>query len=204
MVRTDQTHTATVLVVGEEHLGMGITREREYTDVDGLVTACRDITLITSHGDCNALFFYDPEKGVIGLAYSGWRGTLKEIGSEMVRVMVTELGCREADILAGIGPALCQDCFEIDQDVAQLFYEKNPAWTGYSYRKEKDGCTKHYLDLKSVLRHTLLDAGVKGENIFDMELCNRCHPELFYSYRRQKGKNGNMVSAMRLKPLMNR
>lgn len=200
MVRTDQTHTATVLVVGPEHLGMGITRERAYTDVDGLVTACRDITLVTSHADCNALFFYDPKQKVIGLAHSGWRGTLKEISREMVKKMVGELGAREEDILVGIGPALCQDCFEVDEDVAELFYTKNENWKMHSYQRQVEGVNKHYLNLKAILRDTLESEGVPSENIFDMELCSRCHPELFYSYRRQKGLNGNMVSAMRMKP----
>lgn len=211
MVRTDQTHSANVLTVTEEHLGMGIMRERAYTDIDGLITNRRGVTLITSHGDCNALFFYDPKNKAIGLAHSGWRGTLNQIGAEMIRRMHTEYGTHAENVIVGIGPALCQDCFEVDEVVAQMFYEKHPksrltAWhkTVKSdlqgpYRNQQT-IEKHYIDLKGVVRETLLGAGVQPQNIYDMELCTKCRPDLFYSYRGQKGRNGNMVAAMRLKP----
>ncbi len=208
MVRTDQTHTANVLKVTEEHLGMGITRPREYKNIDGLVTNLRGISLITSHGDCNALFFYDPVQHAIGLAHSGWKGTLQEIGAEVIRMMGEEYGSQPEDIVVGIGPALCQTCFEVDEDVAQMFYEKNPAWRDMAFRRDVGVCSetgetkrKHYIDLKAVVQETLRRRGVQPENIHDMELCTKCGPgaELFYSYRRQKGKNGNMVSAMMLR-----
>lgn len=206
MVRTDQTHTANVLAVTEEHLGMGILREREYTDIDGLVTNLKGVTLITSHGDCNALFFYDPVNQVIGQAHSGWKGTLKEIGGEVIRVMKKEYGCVPEHILVGIGPALCQGCFEVDEDVAQLFYEKNAGWRKLAQTRDIGVCSetgetrrKHYINLKGVVKETLLGAGILPENIFDMGLCSKCRPDLFYSYRGQKGRNGNMVAAMKLK-----
>ena len=207
MVRTDQTHTSNVLTVTEQHLSMGILRPREYTNIDGLITDKKGIALITSHGDCNALFFYDPKKQVIGLAHSGWKGTLQEIGAQVIRQMETEFGTNPADIIAGIGPALCQTCFEVDEDVAQKFYEKNRSWRNLAFQRDIGICSetgkerrKHYIDLKAVVKETLVRAGVKDENIQDMGLCSKCRPDLFYSYRGQKGKNGNMVSVMMLKP----
>ena len=206
MVRTDQTHTANVLAVKNEHLGMGITREREYKDIDGLVTNLRGVALITSHGDCNALFFYDPKNQVIGQAHSGWKGTLKEIGAEVLRVMKDDFGTDPADVIVGIGPALCQTCFEVDEDVAQMFYEKHEAWRAMAFQREIGICSetgeerrKHYIDLKQVMKETLVRNGVKEEHIHDMGLCSKCRADLFYSYRRQKGQNGNMVSLMMLK-----
>ena len=206
MVRTDQTHTANVLTVTEEHLTMGIFKEREYTNIDGLITNKRGIALITSHGDCNALFFYDPVQRAIGAAHSGWKGTLQEIGREVVLRMAAEFGTNPADLIAGIGPALCQTCFEVDEDVAEKFYVKNSGWRNLSFRREIGICSetgevrrKHYIDLKAVVRDTLQDCGVKAEHIHDMGLCSKCRPDLFYSYRGQKGKGGNMVSVMMLK-----
>ena len=207
MVRTDQTHTANVLTVTEEHLSMGILREREYTNIDGLITSKRGIALITSHADCNALFFYDPKQQAIGLAHSGWKGTLQEIGTQIIRQMSTEFDTQPEDVIVGIGPALCQTCFEVDEDVAQKFYRKNPAWQTMAFQREIGICSetgeerwKHYIDLKSVVRETLMRSGVKPENIHDMGLCSKCRPDLFYSYRGQKGKNGNMVSLVMLRP----
>jgi len=197
MVRTDQTHSANVLTVTEEHLGMGILRPREYTEIDGLITNRRGIALITSHGDCNALFFYDPVCKAIGLAHSGWKGTLAEIGAEVIGKMGAEFGTKAEDLLVGIGPALCQDCFEVDEDVALLFYEKHESWRKFSFRRGM----KHHIDLKAVVRETLLRKGVKEEHIYDMNLCTKCGQgeDWFFSYRRQKGKNGNMAAVMQLR-----
>lgn len=196
MVRSNQTHTASILEVDERHLGMGIIRDRSYEDIDGLVTDRPGITLITTHGDCNPLYFYDPARHVIGLAHSGWRGTLGEIAREMIERMEQRYGCRPSDILAGIGPGLCQDCFEVDEDVAELFYEKHSSWRQFG--RATGG--KHYLDLKAVIRWTLTGSGVLPDHIFDTKLCTRCNPDLFFSYRGQKGQNGNMAAAMMLRP----
>lgn len=205
MVRSNQTHTANILEVDERHLGMGIIRDRSYEDIDGLVTDRPGITLITTHGDCNPLYFYDPARRVIGLAHSGWRGTLGEIAGEMIERMERRYGCRPSDILAGIGPGLCQDCFEVDEDVADMFYEKHSSWRQFEKSRSNDGegigaGRKHYLDLKAVIRWTLTSSGVLPDHIFDMKLCTRCNPDLFFSYRGQKGQNGNMAAAMMLRP----
>jgi len=202
MVRTDQTHSANIRTVTEADLGKGILRDRDYTDIDGLITNRRGITLITSHGDCNALYFYDPVGKAIGLAHSGWRGTLAEIGAEMVRHMSAEFGTQPENLIVGIGPALCQDCFEVEADVAELFYAKDAGWRKYAYRRKQGEAEKHYINLKAIVRETVQRAGVQAENMHDMSLCTRCGlgEDLFFSYRRQKGRNGNMAAVLMLRP----
>lgn len=80
MVMSKQTHTTNVRVVTEEDRGKGVVKERDYTDVDGLVTDVRGICLVTSYADCVPLYFVDPVRNAIGLSHSGWRGTVGKIG----------------------------------------------------------------------------------------------------------------------------
>ena len=87
MVWTQQTHTTNIRNVTEADAGRGTVRPRGYTDIDGLVTDCRDIALVTTHADCNPLYFYDPVRHVFGLAHSGWKGTLQGIGRVMIEKM---------------------------------------------------------------------------------------------------------------------
>mgnify|MGYP001417894528 CR=1 FL=1 len=195
MVWSQQTHTTNIRVVTEEDRGKGITRERDYKDVDGLITDRRGIAIVTLHSDCNALYFYDPVKHVIGLAHSGWRGTLGRIGSVMVSGMSSEFGCDPADILAGIGPSLCQDCFEVDKDVADAFFRENAEWREYSYQRG----TKYYLDLWAINRDIFTDSGIKEQNISCMELCTRCNTDVFFSHRGQHGQRGTMAAVMMMK-----
>ena len=195
IVRTNQTHTANILKVSDEDRGKGVTRERGYTDIDGLVTDTRGLVIVTTHADCNAVFFYDPVKHVIGLAHSGWRGTLQRISLSMVDLMRSEYGTDPGDIIVGIGPSLCQDCFEVDLDVSDAFLASSPDYSQFiRYRK-----VKAYIDLKGIIRKDLTDHGVSPENIHDMGLCTKCNTDDFFSHRGHHGKRGVMAAAMMLK-----
>ena len=75
-----QTHTANVRRIRREDRGKGVVRERDYRDVDGLVTDEPGITLVTFYADCVPLYFLDPVRRAIGLSHSGWRGTAARMG----------------------------------------------------------------------------------------------------------------------------
>ena len=60
MVLSYQTHTTNVRKVTEEDAGKGIVKERDYQDVDGLITDIPGITLVTFYADCVPLYFVDP------------------------------------------------------------------------------------------------------------------------------------------------
>ncbi len=195
LVVSDQSHTTNIRVACEEDAGKGAVRKKDYEDVDGLVTDVRGLAIVTGHADCNAIFFYDPAKKVIGLAHSGWRGTLAGIGKAMVERMKSSYGCRAEDIICGLGPALCQDCFEVDEDVAELFFEKDEAYRKFSYGKEQ----KYYIDLKKIIRYDLRREGILEEHFSDMGLCTKCNKEMFFSHRGHHGKRGIMAAAMMLR-----
>ena len=194
MVTSAQTHTTNIRVVTAEDGGTGIIPNPSFQDVDGLVTNERNLAIITGHADCNPVYFFDPVKQVIGLAHSGWKGTLGGISEKMVALMAEKYGSRPSDILAGIGPALCQDCFEVDQDVADCFYARNQAYREFAYEKG----IKTYIDLKQIIRYDLLAAGLLDEHIFDMGLCTKENTDLFFSHRGQQGKRGIMAAVMML------
>ena len=48
----------------------------------------------------------------IGLAHSGWRGTVNRMGQAVLSAMEKEYGTDPADVTACIGPSICQDCYE--------------------------------------------------------------------------------------------
>ena len=91
-VFTDQTHTTNVRRVTAEDAGKGIVKERDYTDIDGLITNEPGLVLSTFYADCVPLYFVDTAKKAIGLAHAGWRGTVAEMGARMVEAMQTEFG----------------------------------------------------------------------------------------------------------------
>ena len=121
IVTSDQTHTANVRIITEEDRGNGITKPRPYTDVDGMITNVRGLVLATFYADCVPLYFVDPVHHAIGLSHSGWRGTVAKIGAVTIRKMQETYGTDPADVYAAIGPSICQECYEVSEDVILEF-----------------------------------------------------------------------------------
>ena len=195
LITAAQTHTNNIKIVTRKDAGMGVTKPRDFQDIDGLVTNVTGIGLVTAHADCTPVQFFDPVKKVVAVAHSGWSGTLKNISGRMIQTMVKTYDCNPQDILAAIGPALCQDCFEVDEDVAQKFLAANSSYETFMYRKGM----KSYFDLRKIIELQLLDEGVVSSHIVCNPICTKCHEELFYSHRRMGVNRGVMASAILLK-----
>lgn len=126
MVCSDQTHTDHIRLVTAKDRGKGVIRPKDYRDVDGLITQERGIVLCTFFADCVPLFFVDPVRKAIGLSHSGWRGTMQKIGKKTVEEMGKAFGTKPEDIHAAIGPSICQDCYEVSEDVIGEFRKAFP------------------------------------------------------------------------------
>ena len=193
MVLSWQTHTTNVRAVTEEDAGKGIWRERDYQDVDGLVTNVPGITLVTFFADCVPLYVIDPVHRAIGLSHSGWRGTVERMGEKTLKVMEKEYGTRAEDVVVGIGPSICQDCFEVGPEVADAFAgafqkEKLPCL----YYKKENG--KYQLDLWKANEMIFQEAGVAREKIHVTDICTHCNPELLFSHRAVGTRRGNLAA----------
>lgn len=198
MVMSRQTHTTNVRVITEEDRGKGIVRERDYTDVDGLVTDVPGLCLVTSYADCVPLYFVDPVRKVIGLSHSGWRGTVGKIGEKTVRIMREQFGSDPADILACVGPSVCMDCYEVSEDVIdrvrEAFEEK--VWHKLFYKKA-DG--KYQLDLWKANEEIFREAGILPEHMAVTNVCTHCNSKILYSHRTAGDKRGNLCAFLALK-----
>ena len=198
MVLSKQTHTTNVRIVTEEDRGKGILKERDYTDVDGLITDVPGLVLATFYADCVPLYFVDPIRKAVGLSHSGWRGTVHKIGKITVQAMADQYGSRPEDIVAIIGPSICQDCYEVSEDVILEFqkYYREDCQSELYYRKENG---KYQLNLWRANEIVMEEAGILPENIHTTQWCTCCNPELLYSHRASKGKRGNLAAFLGLK-----
>lgn len=198
IVTSDQTHTANVRVITAEDRGNGITKPRPYTDVDGMITNVPGLVLATFYADCVPLYFADPVHKAVGLSHSGWRGTAAGIGAVTVKELQKHYGTRPEDIYAAIGPSICQDCYEVSEDVILEFQKtfSRELWKDIFYRKENG---KYQLNLWEANRQILLGAGILPEHISMPNLCTCCNPEFLYSHRASQGKRGNLGAFLGIK-----
>ncbi|MBD5519259.1 MAG: peptidoglycan editing factor PgeF [Lachnospiraceae bacterium] len=192
IVCSDQTHTTNLRVVGREDCGKGVTRQKDYRDVDGLLTDEPGVYLATFYADCVPLYFVDERRKAIALAHSGWRGTVARMGQCVVEKMREVYGTDPADLTAVIGPSICQDCYEVSEDVAAAFAEAFSKQGQESEILFDKGGGKYQLDLWRANEIVLTEAGIPRENIQVTDLCT-CHNDCYlYSHRASQGKRGNL------------
>lgn len=197
IVASHQTHTTNVRVVTEADVPTGTLFGRTFMDVDGLVTNVRNAVLVTSFADCIPLYLVDPVKGAIGMSHAGWRGTVGEIGRVTVETMAEAYGTNPAELIACIGPGICQDCYEVGADVYGAF-EKSFADDQIKqiFVKKPDG--KYQLDLWLANKLVLQKTGVKPEHIFLTDICTKCNSGYLFSHRVMGNKRGNQCGFLML------
>ncbi len=191
IVLSRQEHHANIRNVTAADRGKGVTRERDYTDFDGLLTDEPGLVLCTQYADCVPLLFADPVRGVVGASHSGWKGTVQEIGRVTVERMVSDYGCRREDIAAAIGPSIGPCCFEVDEPVYAHFAAMD-VWDERCVRRAPGD--KFYINLWEVNRRILLAAGVREEHLNVSDLCTRCRPDVFWSHRATGGVRGSLAA----------
>lgn len=196
-VCSDQTHTTNVRIVTGEDAGAGVVRERGYTDVDGLITNEPGLVLSTFYADCVPLYFVDVENHAIGLSHSGWRGTVGRMGARTIEAMQEAYGTNPKHLICAIGPSICQDCYEVSEDVAEAFAEE------FSDKKteilKSKGGGKYLLNLWRTNEIVLTEVGVPKEQIATTNLCTCCNPKLLFSHRASHGKRGNLGAFLMIK-----
>ncbi len=197
LVLSDQTHTTNVRRVTEVDRGKGFAREQDYSDVDGMITNVPGLTLATFYADCVPLFFVDPVHRAIGLSHSGWKGTVHRMGAVTLQRMHEEFGTEPGDVIAAIGPSICQDCYEVSEDVASQFRQEfgEDADERMLYQKENE---KYQLNLWRANEKILLTAGIREEHLAVTNLCTCCNPQLLFSHRASGGRRGNLGAFLQL------
>ena len=192
MVLSKQTHTTNVKRVYARERG------QSFPETDGMITDVPGICLVTSYADCVPLYFVDPVKKVIGLSHSGWRGTVGKIGKVTVEKMEEEFGCDPADILGAVGPSICQDCYEVSEDVIKKFrenYDEN-LWPEIFYQKENG---KYQLNLWKANELIFLESGILPEHMAITNVCTHCNSKILYSHRTMGNNRGNLCAFLVLK-----
>ncbi len=195
-VLSDQGHTTNVRRVSRDDAGKGLVRTRDYSDVDGLITDEPHLVLATFYADCVPLYFVDARKRAIGLSHSGWRGTAGRMGQETLDAMRREFGTQPEDVVCAIGPSICQDCYEVSEDVAQEFMREFAGHEPEILIAKGNG--KYQLDLWRANEIVLLEAGIKQEHLSVTDVCTCCNPNVLFSHRASHGKRGNLGAFLSL------
>ncbi|XP_074550712.1 purine nucleoside phosphorylase LACC1 [Halichoeres trimaculatus] len=178
-------HASDVWVLGKE----------EPQTYDAMVTNQTGVVLAAPGADCMPILFSDPKLKVIGVAHSGWKGTLMGVAMATVKSMVTDFGCCVSDILVAVGPSVGACCYSLEREQALHFYNIHPDCV-----PDPESEVPH-VNIRLANRVLLQRGGVLPENIHDdtsmehpnVTPCTSCHPELCFSHRRDGMNFGTQV-----------
>lgn len=187
VVQMDQVHGTNV-----EWLATCPTEPMAKTD--GLATQQEAMALLVQTADCVPVLLFDPTQRSIAALHVGWRGLTGGVIQTGIQKLV-EHRVQAADLLVGIGPAICQACYEIGDEVKQALKSMEGGATTI-LRKEN----KWTVDLQTEVQHQLMNQGVLPQNIEILRLCTKEHTELFASWRRDHLKQ-RFYSYIRLQAL---
>lgn len=175
-----QVHGTDIVITDEPRLATDA-----HQPADGILTRSKQVTLIMRFADCVSVLVADPVKKIVGIYHAGWQGTLKGIGEIFVERMVSDFNSDPGDLVAGIGPSICGDCYEVGEEFYEPFSRKFGI-QAEEILQRKDG--KLHLDLWKANQLQLIKSGV--ENIEIAGICTAHNTGDWFSHRAENGKTG--------------
>ncbi|HAZ7574446.1 peptidoglycan editing factor PgeF [Legionella sp. PATHC032] len=170
----------------QTHSTKCITAEIEKTrDADAAITRLPKLPLVIMTADCLPILLCNRQGTEIAAIHAGWKGLYNGI----IENTLKKLNSNMTDIMAWIGPAICQKCYEVGQEVYQSFTTKHPLT-----RKAFEPVHSKWLaNLPQIAEIVLNLEGVKS--VFQSNLCTFELKNEFYSYRResQTGRIGTFI-----------
>jgi YfiH family protein len=156
---------------------------------DALITNSPNMFLGILTADCIPIFAVDQKRKVIAAIHAGRQGTALHITAKVLEKMGKEFGSLSKDLLIIMGPSIGPCCYEIDEKV---FLSE---WEPFSTSK---GGGRWMVDLARINIAQMKEEGGREEQIFRIDLCTRCHSDLFFSYRKE-GRTGRQLSFIGIK-----
>ncbi|MBI2817725.1 MAG: peptidoglycan editing factor PgeF [Acidobacteria bacterium] len=197
------------------------------TTGDALITDKAGYLLSIIAADCLPILIADSKQRVIAAVHCGWRGTARRLAEKVVGRMRMFFNSQPQHLRAAIGPGIRRCCYRIGSDVEEEFRSQftyaskvltsrsdppSPLREKYprlfiTYKSpefktfhEPDEETRQiYLDLVLANVTQLVDAGLPRNQIYSEAPCTSCHPELFFSHRRDAGRTGRMMGSIGIK-----
>lgn len=186
LLALNQVHgTRGVLVGSSDAASLEEARVRAGEGADFAVVEAPDVAALLCFADCASLIVVSPT-GRFAVAHAGWRGAVAHIAGKAARALAARDAAGEghadpASYNAYIGPHIRSECFECGEEVVDAFLEE------FGARAAAD---PRHVDLSAALAADLVRAGLDPARILDSEVCTKCHPDEYFSYRASGGVCG--------------
>jgi YfiH family protein len=188
MVSPKQTHS--------RNIGIVKSTNDTFDNTDALITNIPNICIFVRTADCVPILLYDLENKALAAIHSGWKSTIQKISKHTIELMQKEFGTDPKSLVAGIGPSIGPNVYEIGAEVAEQFQDQfginhviNPI----------KNTNKYLLNLWETNKQILIESGIPESRIEIAKICTYSNPELFFSARRDGVKTGRLATGIMLK-----
>ncbi len=154
-------------------------------EADGQATSKSGLGLIIKTADCQPILICHKAGGHIMALHVGWRGNRCAFILSAIHKFCENYNLLAKDLLAVRGPSLGPPMAEFINFDSEWGNEFKPWFSVH----EKT------MDLWSLTRHQLQQAGLLSANIFGLDMCTVSMNELFFSYRveKQSGRQASII-----------
>jgi hypothetical protein len=156
-------------------------------EADAQVATSRGILLGIETADCLPVLLVDVERGLVGAAHAGWRGTVAGVVGAAAEALVAR-GARRESLWAALGPGIGPCCYEVGEELREAFGPQGAPF----FRPGPRG--RPHLDVRAANVAQLERFGLRPERIHHVADCTFCRPGLYHSYRRDGKGAGRMIS----------
>jgi YfiH family protein len=161
---------------------------------DIIITNRPQVTLLLRFADCVPIMLFDPVVKAIGLIHAGREGLARKAPQAAVKAFIEVYGSRPQDILAGIGPSICPECYVVGEEVLQDYEAEMGVEIARDFFFLKNN--QHHLDLWKCSQTQLEDVHVT--QIENPGICTAMNISDWYSHRAENGKTGRFAAIMGL------
>ena len=185
-----QNHTNNVVIVNEDNIN------DDFFNTDGLITNLKNVALVTKLADCQGIILLDKKLGVIGNIHSGWMGTLNRILSNAIDLFIKNYNSNINDIEIFISPSILSCCFEVDEDVKDMFlnnFKDIDIKSCIKIGDLKNNKQKYFIDTTKVNELVSINLGIKKEHIIISDICSKCNSNILHSHRSNNNAGRNIL-----------
>jgi YfiH family protein len=173
LVFPSQTHSDRVQVVDTS------TKPEQLTQTDALITRTPGLCISVMSADCVPV-----------------RGTVSKILTKTVLAMQRHFGSAPENLVAGIGPSICPEVYEVGEEVLAA---AAAAFDSTEAILSQNGNGKGYFNLWEANRLQLLAMGVPAASIEVASICTYQNSHRFFSARKSGSKAGRFAAGILLK-----
>ncbi len=187
-----QVHGRTILPVEEAQAGQGwISDEENLPEADGLITTTPGLPLAIKTADCLPVVLIHPQAKAVAIVHAGWKGLVKGIIAEGVKKLRAIGPLAAQPLLAVLGPCIGPDHFMVTAELFDVFMALSP-----DIIRIQDHYG--YVDLQQAAVRQLKEQGLQEDNIIRVPDCTFDKEKDYFSYRRDQGQTGRMLSMIQI------